>query len=484
LRTNSSSYLSPQFSLLSNDQLEQIHLASLEILDSVGVQVDEPEALELLGRGGAFVDGDRVKIPAWMVQDALASAPARVVLSNSKGERSLFLEKNRPYFGTGSDLPYTIDTYTGKKRYSTKKDVENAALVVDALPNIDFVMSMGIAADVPASVSDLRQFEAMVTCTSKPIVFTSHHRQGLLDILEMSAVIVGGKANLQQNPFLACYSEPISPLRHTIDGTQKLLTCAEWGIPVIYTPGLMAGATGPVTLAGAVAVANAELLSGLVIHQLKKRGAPFIYGGTATIMDMRTTLLSYAAPEMHLNQVVITQLGQKYNLPIFGIGGCSDSPILDEQATAEAMYTLLLAGLSGANLIHDVGYVGSGLILSLASIVINDELVSMVRRTLRSYEVNEESLALSVIAQVGPGGEFVTHEHTLRHFKEELWLPRLIERRKYEEWHDGGSRTLAERANEVVKQLLSGAEKKALPDDVCQELQKIIKFAEKRYENQ
>ena len=143
----------------------------------------------------------------------------------------------------------------------------------------------------------------------------------------------------------------------------------------------------------------------------------------------------------------------------------------------------MLAGLSGANLIHDVGYVGSGLILSLASIVINDELVSMVRRTLRSYEVNEETLALNVIAQVGPGGEFVTHEHTYRHFKEELWSPRLIERRKYEEWHHDGSRTYAERANEVAKQLLSGAEKKALPDDVCQELQKIIKFAEKRYEN-
>ena len=315
MRTNTSSYLSPHFSLLSNDQLEQIHLASLEILDSVGVQVDEPEALGLLGRGGAFVDGNRVKIPAWMVQDALASVPKRIVLSNTKGERSLFLEKNRPYFGTGSDLPFTMDSYTGKRRYSTKKDVENAALVVDALPNIDFIMSMGIARDVSASVSDLHQFEAMVTCTSKPMVFTCHHRQGLLDILEMGAVIAGGKANLQQNPFFACYSEPISPLRHSIDGTQKLLICAEWGIPVLYTSGLMAGGTGPVTLAGAVALANAESLSGLVIHQLKKRGAPFIYGGTASIMDMRTSLLSYAAPEMHLNQAIITQFRQNTTFP-------------------------------------------------------------------------------------------------------------------------------------------------------------------------
>lgn len=474
MKANQTVFTSPHLQFFSEDQITELHLKTLEVLERVGVKIDEPEAVELLDGAGAYVEGDRVRIPSYLVEEAIRNAPPRVVLANRDGKRSLYLEKNQPYFGPGSDLPYTIDTYTGERRHTTKQDVANASVIVENLSNIDFMMSMGIATDMPAATSDLHQFDAMVANTKKPIVFTAHHRQGLLDIIEMASIVAGSEDKLRQNPFIACYSEPISPLRHSPEGTQKLLTCAEKGIPIVYTPGLMAGATGPVTLAGAVITANAELLSGLVIHQLKCKGAPFIYGGVATIMDMKTTLLPYGSPEWHMNSLVLTQLAQRYQLPVFSTGGCSDSPVLDNQASIEATYTLLLAGLSGANLIHDVGYLEAGLTQSLASLVICDETISLVRRILRGYVINEETVAMDVIEEVGPGGEFITHPHTLKHFSTELWNPRVISRDRYDQWQAKGAQTMAERANQVAKQILEGENQGELNEAVKKELQQFL----------
>ncbi|KUO48988.1 MAG: trimethylamine methyltransferase [Desulfitibacter sp. BRH_c19] len=481
MKPNQTLFASPHLSFFSDDQINEIHLKTLEVLERVGVRVDEPEALELLAGAGAFVTKDKVRIPSWIVDEAIRTSPQRVVLADRGGNRKLFLEKNQPYFGPGSDLPYTIDTYTGERRRSVKRDVVNASKVVEALENIDFMMSMGIACDVPEATSDLHQFDAMVTNTTVPIVFTAHHRQGLLDIIEMASIVAGGLDKLKQNPFIACYNEPISPLMHSPEGTHKLLTCAENGIPIVYTPGLMAGATGPVTMAGAVITANAELLSGLVIHQLKKRGAPFIYGGVATIMDMKTSILPYAAPEWHMNSLVITQLAQFYKLPVFSTGGCSDSPIFDNQASIEATYSLLLAGLSGANLIHDVGYIESGLTQSLASLTVCNETISLVRRIIRGYQINDETVAIDVIEEVGPGGEFVTHEHTLKHFRQEHWSPKLINRYRYDEWKEKGGTTMAQRANEEVKKILESDNENQLDKETSAYLSEYLKVKDRVY---
>lgn len=480
-KPNQSTFASPHLKFFSDDQIEDLHLRTLELLERVGVQVDEPEALNLLKEAGAFVKGKRVFIPSWLVEKALRSSPNRIVLSNREGKRELYLEKNQPYYGLGSDMPYTIDIFSGERRRSLKQDVSNAAWLAEKLENIDFVMSMAIACDTPEEVSDLHQFEAMMVNSKKPIVFTAHHRQGLLDIIEMASIIKGGKEELRYAPFLACYSEPISPLRHSPEGTEKLLTCSEYGIPVIYTPGLMAGATGPVTLAGAVVTANAELLSGLVIHQLKKEGAPFIYGGVATIMDMKTTIFSYGSPDFNMNNLVLTQLSQKYQLPIFSTGGCSDSPILDNQASIEATYGLLLTGLSGANLIHDVGYLEAGLTQSLESMAICNEIISLVRWILRSYKIDDETVPMDLIEEIGPGGEFLTHQHTARHFSSQFWQPKLIQRDRYDTWKAKGGKTMKERANEEVKKLLQEENPSILDPKMQKELSDFLLSAEKRY---
>lgn len=473
----------PLIRFLSNDQLYEIHLATLEILDRVGVRVDEPEARELLKNAGAWVNEENniCRIPPHLVDDAIKSSPPRIVLSNRENKRCMFLEKNQPYFGTGSDLPFTLDPYTGERGNTTKKDIENTSRVTDALPNIDFMMSMGIATDTSELVSDLHQFEAMVNNCRKPMIVTAHHRQGLLDIIEMASLIRGGLENLQANPLFVTYVEPISPLRHAFDSAQKLLTCAEYLIPINYTPGMLAGATAPVTRAGAIATANAELLSGLTIHQLKRRGAPFVFGGAVTILDMKTTQLSYAAPEFHVNNIILTQLSQMYELPMFSTAGCSDSPVFDEQAALETAYTLLLAGLSGANLIHDVGFVESGLTCSLEMLVVSDEMIDMVRFMLRNFLINEETLALDVIEKVGPGKEFVTEGHTFKNFRKELWFPKLISRERRKTWEDGGKLTLAQRANKKAIEILENHQVPLLPEYVREGMRELISRREREY---
>jgi len=271
MKANQTVINAPVFRVLSDDQIQEIHLATLEILERTGVEVQEPQAHQVLRQAGARVDGSRVRIPPGLVKRALQLAPERVVLCSRNGDRVLPLDNCRVYFGTGSDLPYTLHVYTGQRRKTTKQDVANVALLCDALPNISFVMSGGIATDIqPARDTYLHQFEAMVTNTTKPIVFTANNNDDLRCIYDMAKVVAGGPEQLAHRPYLALYSETISPLIHSQMGTEKLLFCVEHDIPVIYTVGLMSGCTAPVTKAGAIAMGNAETLSGLVIAQLKK----------------------------------------------------------------------------------------------------------------------------------------------------------------------------------------------------------------------
>ncbi|GAH85317.1 unnamed protein product, partial [marine sediment metagenome] len=242
------------------------------------------------------------------------------------------LEGRNTYFGTGSDCPSTIDPETGEHRSSSKADVARTARLVDGLENYDFFMSMGIASDASRVTSYVHQFDAMVRNTSKPLVFTANNTADMKDIMDLAAVVIdGGRSELKAKPRYILYNEPISPLLHSPDGVDKLLFAAEHNIPVIYIASPMMGGTAPVTMAGCIAQANAESLSGLVIHQLKKPGAPFVYGADATILDMKTMIFSYGCPELQLMDVAFAGLARKYELPLFCIGGATDSKVVDAQ---------------------------------------------------------------------------------------------------------------------------------------------------------
>jgi trimethylamine--corrinoid protein Co-methyltransferase len=464
-----------QFRVLSDDQIEDIHLAVLEVLERTGVKVHSEEALAVYKKGGAKLNGDRVRIPSYLVEEAVRRAPHRVALCNRDGSRTVLLEDNKIYYGTGSDCPSIRDSFTGELRRFLKKDIGDSARISDFLPNIDFHMSLGLMSDVPTQTYFRHQYVAMLRNCTKPIVFTSADKVCLADIIEIASANAGGLDELQKNPTLCLYAEPSSPLNHSKNAIEKLLLAAEKRIPVIYTPCPIAGATAPMTLAGALVIAVADSLSGLVAAQFHAPGAPFIMGGVLSTMDMASTIYTYGSPEFSLLEAALTDLSHFYKLPMFSTAGCSDSKIFDEQAAAESMMSILASALSGANLIHDVGYLENGLIGSYEMLVASDEFIAMAKHFVKGVEVNLETLAVDVIDKVGPGGNYIAETHTDRHFREVEWFPKLMDRQNLSNWELSGSKPMRQRVNERVKEILSTHQVEPLNDEVEKTIQRIFK---------
>jgi trimethylamine--corrinoid protein Co-methyltransferase len=471
-QSNYQSLQAPKFQKLSADQLARIHAASLEILERTGVRLHLPEAVELLKNAGADItEGNRVRIPSSLVEWALNVAPKRIVLANRQGERVMPLERNNVFYGPGSDCPNVIDIHTGERRAGTLQDIVNGIRVCDALSNIDFLMSLNLASDIPQAHADLYQMQAMLSNSTKPILFVTTEFEGCVKAVEMAEIVAGGADALRRNPLCALYINVTAPLVHNEEALQKLLFMAEKGLPTTYTPVVLRGANGPITPVGAVAYANAGELAGLLLAQLKCQGAPVILsGGTQDMLDMRTMLDIYAAPP---NRVLCVEMAHYYGLPIFGLGGASDSKVPDQQAAAEIAFSLLTETLAGTHLIHDVGYLEGGMTNSLEMIVMADELIQWVKEFMRGEIVNEETLALDWIDQVGPGGDFLALDHTRNHFRED-WYPTLFDRKNYTDWAVEGRLTLRDRAREKVTQLLREYQPEPLPKDLAEAIQAII----------
>jgi trimethylamine--corrinoid protein Co-methyltransferase len=289
----------------------------------------------------------------------------------------------------------------------------------------------------------------------------------------MASVVCGGGKAFEQKPFLIHYAEPITPLQHVTESMQKLLFCAEKRIPCAYVSAPIMGATSPVTIAGTVALHNAEFLSGLVISQLKRKGTPILYGGGGTPMDMKTSVNIYGGPEAFLVHVANKEMATYYGLPDFNTGGCSDAKVLDPQAGAEASLSLMQAGMAGSSMVHDVGYLESGLTASCEMIVLSDELIDMIKYILKGVTVDAESLATEVINKVGPGGNYLQEEHTMQHFRN-VWYPKLFDRANHKRWTEGGGKDLWKVLNERVKTILEEHKPEPLSENVREAIEGIL----------
>ncbi len=479
INSNFTAQVTPGIRLLSDDQKKEVHSATLELLRRTGVKVLVGEVRDLLEEAGCWLDGERVRIPPHLIDWAIDVAPSRVVLCDRDGEPAMTLEGRKGYYGTGSDTPFVLDAETGERRQAVLSDVANVARLVDALEHIDFLMCMGIASDVTESISDLYHFREMLSNTTKPLVYTAWDRQNLEAIVEMAEAVAGGSEALRRSPFCALYSEPISPLTHAKESCEKLLFIADKGLPVVYTPAVMIGGTAPVTVAGALVQANAEQLSGLLITQLIREGAPVIGAGGILHMDMSKGLISYAAPEFMLAMTAFSEMYHHYEIPIFSFAGCSDAKIFDQQAAAEGALWMLLTALGGGNLIHDVGYVESGMTASYQQLVSMNEVAGLVKRIMRGVELTEETVPLDVIDQVGPGGHFLGEEHTFEHFRRN-WFPELFDRSPRDEWELDGSLTLGDRAAARVREILEEHEPAPLDEEIAAALDGVIERAEER----
>ncbi len=476
-RTNFKAYSSTMMKVFSQDQCQELVLAAEEAMWRTGTDFYDKESLEILKKAGCWVDGKRVRIPAHITEQALKTCQKHVVLCNSRtGARELFVEGNNAYFGSGPCTPFTRNPFTNERHRATRQSVGWATKVLDALPNIDYAMSLGIVQDVPLLISDRHEFEQQILNTDKPIITVCVDAWGQADVIKMAELVAGGEEELRKNPFICLYAEPISPGIHCLEAAQKLVMGAKKGLPTIYTPCIMAGGTAPATMAGVMVQGLCESLSGLVLSQCAREGAPFIMGGVYTVLDMKTTIFSYGAPELHLLLAGLADVAHYLNIPMFGTAGCTDSCVIDEQAGIEAALSIAMTNMSGANLNHDTGYSEYGTTSNLDLVVIADEILGMARRLTKGIHVDQETLALEVIEKVGPGGNFADEDHTLEHI-EENYAPRLVNRAARNIWEKAGSKTLTQVANEKVRDIINHHEPIPLPKDVAAKIREIVENA-------
>lgn len=287
--------------------------------------------------------------------------------------------------------------------------------------------------------------------------------------------MAGGETQLREKPFLMLYAEPISPLLYSDESVDKLLFCAEKAIPVAYVPSPNTGGGGPITLAGALALGNAECLAGLVLAQLVRRGTPFLYGMNTAALDMKSAIVSYGSPEWAIGMPAWTDIGRYYNLPVWGVAGATDSKVPDAQAGIEATVTIMNAFLARCNLNHDVGYIEYGSTSSMEMLVVADEIIREVRYLMDGVEVSERTLAREAIHRALPGGGFLADDHTLKNWKWAQWRPSLIDRRRYDNWVAEGSKDMTARANERVRKILAGHQTPALPQAAEEVISEVLR---------
>ena len=469
----------PTYHLLTPEQIKSIHTATLELLETAGVDVHHDEARQMLADAGCQLkEQHRVRIPNWLVEAAIQSAPSRIDIYDRLGKEALRLEGRRVHYGSGTDLIQTYDLETGELRRSRLKDVAAAAHISDFLKHIDFIGSYALPGDSPTNLIYLDSFRTELENCIKPIFYTAAGLEDITYINAMAAAAVGGESALREKPIHIHYSEPLSPLTHSFGAVQKLFFCADHGVPVNYTPGMMSGASAPVTLAGAITVGNAEALSGLVMHQLRAKGAPIISGFGMSTMDMRTSTCIYGCPEYRLALSACADLYHYYGLPMWGTAGVSDANCLDQQAGMEWSISIMVDTMHGANLVHDIGYLGQGLIGHPGGLVMCDEIISYVKRFVRGFDLDDAHIGLDVIRKVGPGGEFLSTEQTMAMFKTEHWMPDQCNRDNPETWLMKGGKDWAATCTEKAREILKTHTPVPLSDAAASTLAEIRREAE------
>ncbi len=488
-KTNYTVNATPRLQVLTDNEIEAIYFSALRVLYETGVRVYEQEGVDVAHSGGGIVedttdDSSLVKIPPWLVERSLTTVPRKVVVVGPDRQYRMELYKNQMYFGCGSDTPFTIDPHTGERRRATYEDVKNFARLTEALPNLDFHMSLGIVQDTAVGTYDRWQYLAMLEGTNKPINITAVDLEGVKDQLEMAYIRLGGKEEWDKGPAFSLYIEPVSPLSHSEEVVQKLLFATDNNIPFVYTPCPLAGATAPTTLAGLLVQALTESLFGIVLSQLRRPGAPLIIGGLMSNMDMKTAVYSYGSPEMALLSAAYTDITKWLGVPEYETAGCSDVKAFDEQATMEAAINIATAGLIGGNMIHDVGYIEQGLTSSPEMLVASDEIIDMLKRIMRGIPVTPETMALDVIDEVGPGGHYLENDHTYYRFKDEIWRPKLISRDNWEDWNAAGAKRYGERVHERTIEILEAETEPLLDEKMFKELRRICELADARHKDE
>jgi trimethylamine--corrinoid protein Co-methyltransferase len=469
--------LSPSTELLTRNQLDSIHSASIRVLEQVGVAVQNKPTLKLLADNGAKIDPRKnlALIPEKLITESLAKAPRDITLHSRDHKDALPLSGNNTYYSPGSTVPFILDL-DGTVRKPLSSDLVNLVRLTDALENIELQSTALILSDVPDNIGDAYRLYLVLKNSRKPVMTGAFHSQGLLNMTKLLQIVAGGAEELTQWPLAVFTACPLTPLTWDEFGIQTLIQCGDAGIPVEIVPGPQPGITSPATLAGSLVQLNAEFLSGLVISQLSRTAAPVIYGGVAALFDMRYANPRSAAIESMMVVSGYAQMGKYYGLPTSTYSGSSDAKTIDAQSGLEAGIGIILATLSGVNIISAPGGMNFLYMQSLEKLVIDDAICGMARRLRRGIVVNDDTIALEPIKRAGAGGQFLNLKHTLDWALKEQFMPSsVIDRQTVDAWRVKGAKDSTANAADIVRRLLKEHRAEPLPGDTEKRLDAAAK---------
>jgi trimethylamine--corrinoid protein Co-methyltransferase len=466
--------------VLSDPEIQSVHETSLRILRDTGIRVRHPQILDLLEAHRATTDrrSGIARLPEQLVQESVARATGKYVLHGRDpqwvarfGYGDLNLVSSPGQYGW-------IDGNTRSLRPASIQDARDAIRLGDALANITIVGSMAQPAEVSEKYREVVLTAELLKGTAKPTRTWVYNGRTARYVLEMYRAVAGGDAALRSRPMAEAFLEPISPLVMPRDGLDAVTEFVRAGQPVSIGPMAMVSGTAPGTLAGTLAQENAEILAGIVMVQALGPGTPVQYGGIPHIMDPRSSICSFGSPEQGLMAVAMVQMGRFYGLPVYINVGLTDAKTLDAQAGVEKGATLLLGVLAGGELFGHAGICGTDHGASLEWLVADDEAMAYVKRIARGFEVSPETLAPEVVHEVGPGGNFLAEPHTVSHYRSELWVPGAAwTRLPYPSWEQEGRRSMAERAGDRAREILSKHRAEPIDAALERELDRIVDCA-------
>ena len=463
--------------LLSPDDIGQIHETTLEVLEQLGVKFHSQRTLDILERNGATVDraSTIARIPGPLIERALSTLPGQFVLGARNPEFDLPLDGEHVYISTDG-CGVSCREADGTIRPSVKSDVARSARVAQALDHVSATSAIVSALDCPAETRVLHEFDACLRNSEKhSIVVSVKEEREARSLIRMAEAVAGGRDELRRRPLFTAIICTVSPLHQERFGMDLALTLAEAGIPVSFYPMPIVGATAPVTLAGSAVVGNAEMLSAMTVVQLAHPGAKVIHGGGPTAMNMSSGAYASNSPEATLLRGAQGQMADFYGMPAWYGSGATAAPEPGAQSAYENTLAMMMAYLCGADVTFGTGLLDGSRVLCLENMVIDDEVISMVKRMLKGIAVNSETLAVDLIKETGFKGDYLFSNHTRAHVRD-LWSARLGETRGYQAWRDAGSPSTVQRAQERVAEILA-ADPEPFPEDLGTELDAIIAAA-------
>ncbi len=469
--------------LLSEEEIEQIHLSALSILWQTGIEVREEQAFKILKKAGCATNGMRVRIPAHLVEESIRLAPRTFALYGRDPDFKVTLEDRRVFYEPMIGRLNIVDLETGERRQTTLQDVGNLVRVADYLEHYTLLHSGAIMPHIegiPDKLAHVHGYYTSVKNSSKVIKGVVRGKEKAKDCIRMASIIAGGEEALRQRPNVFTTCNVISPLQFAVEQTEGLIEYAKMGLPVDIASEPQCGATSPVSLAGTIAQQTAEILGAIVVAQLVNPGTPVLMGTVAAAMDMRNVMIALGGVEGAMINVAHAQMAQFYQIPSRGTGSNTESKSLDVQAGIEKTLTLMMPALAGINMIFYPGTIDHAFTVSLEGLVIDHEICSIIHRILQGISVNDLSLGVDVIENVGPGGHFLNQKHTLENLELEHYMPKVSDRDSHDAWVEKGRRGMFEKAKEAVRKILGEHEPVPLDSAVEKELLAVIKEVEQR----